>query len=39
MGEYRLEILHADSTAAMRKTEELSQMFRKEMKFLTAKQV
>ena len=39
MGEYRLEILHADSTAAMRKTEELSQMFRKEMEFLTAKQV
>ena len=39
MGEYRLEIPHADSTAAMKKIEELSQMFRKEMELLTAKQV
>ncbi len=39
MGEYRLEILHADSASAMRKMEELSQMFRKEMELLTGKQV
>jgi hypothetical protein len=39
MGEYRLEILHADSASAMRKMEELSQMFRKKMELLTGKQV
>ena len=36
MAEYRMEILHADSVSAMRKMDELSQMFRREMEFLTA---